>query len=150
MKTYHQEIDLKKTKKKYDFKDITKKVEKVVKDSGVKNGLVNVQSKHTSSAVYVNENEPLLLKDMKQNWSDLFSAKKSYQHDDFKVRTVNMCKGECENGHSHLNAVLLGTSVTLNIVRGKIRFGKWQRVFFVELDRPRTRVVSVMVIGEDA
>lgn len=148
MKTYHREIDLKKTKRKYDFKDITKKVEKVVKDSEVKNGLVNIQSKHTSAAVYVNENEPLLLKDMKKNWSDLFSPKGKYNHDNFEIRTVNMCKGECDNGHSHLNAVMLGTSVTLNIVRGKIHFGRWQRVFFVELDRARQRKVSVMAMGE--
>jgi len=147
MKTHHQEIKFK-SKKKYDFADITEKVEAVVKKSGVKNGLVNVQSLHTSSAVYVNENEPLLLKDLQENWRTLFSPTAKYNHDNFEIRTVNMCTGECDNGHSHCNAVMLGTSVALNIVKGKINFGRWQRVFFVELDRARSRGVSVMVLGD--
>ncbi len=147
MKTFHEEIKFK-TKKKYDFKDITTQVEKIVAKAGIKNGIVNVQSKHTSSAVFVNENEPLLLKDLTKQWQELFSPDGEYNHDNFEIRTVNMCKGECQNGHSHCNAVLLGTSESLNIVDTKINFGRWQRVFFVELDRKRDRTVSVMVMGE--
>lgn len=143
----HEEIKLL-TKKKYDFCDLTEAVDKFIKESKIKNGLVNVQSKHTSSAVYVNENEPLLMKDFQQNWEKLFSPSAKYSHDDFKIRTVNMCKGECQNGHSHCNAVLLDTSVTLNVVGGKLDFGTWQRIFFVELDRARARQVSVMIIGQ--
>ncbi len=147
MKTLAKEIKFK-TKKKYDFRDITEKIEEMVAASKVKNGIVNVQSLHTSSAVYVNENEPLLLKDLQENWRTLFSPTQRYHHDNMHIRTVNVCKDECKNGHSHCNAVVLGTSVSLNIVKGKIKLGKWQRMFFVELDRSRDRGVSVMIVGE--
>lgn len=136
------------TKGKYDFLDLTDRVESFLKKCRVSQGLVNVQSKHTSAAVYVNENEPLLIKDFRQNWEKLFSPRGRYNHDNFEIRTVNMCQGECQNGHSHCNAVLLDTSVTLNIIKGKLDFGRWQRIFFVELDRARPRQVSLLVMGE--
>lgn len=142
----HQTIKLR-TKRKYDFVDLTARVKSFLEETKIRQGLINIQCKHTSAAVYVNENEPLLLKDFQQNWERLFSPKGRYHHDNFELRTVNMCQGECQNGHSHCNAVLLDTSVTLNVVHGKLDFGTWQRIFFVELDRPRVRQVSLMVLG---
>ena len=148
MIAFHREIKLGKTKKKYDFKDITSRIETVVKASRIKNGLINIQSLHTSAGVFMNENEPLLLKDLQANWSQLFSPQAAYNHDNFKIRTVNVCAGECQNGHSHINAVLLGSDLAVNIVAGKLKLGRWQRIFFVELDRARARALSVMAIGE--
>jgi secondary thiamine-phosphate synthase enzyme len=148
MITYHREIKLGKTKKKYDFRDLTAQLGKIVKASKIKNGLLNVQSLHTSAGVFINENEPLLLKDLQANWSRIFSPQAAYNHDNFKIRTVNMCAGECQNGHSHVNAVLLGSDVAVNIVAGKLKLGRWQRIFFVELDRARPRALSVMALGE--
>ncbi|EKD49421.1 MAG: isopentenyl-diphosphate delta-isomerase, type 2 [uncultured bacterium] len=135
------------TKSAFDFIDITGRVEKFLKRNKMKSGLVNVQSRHTSSAVFVNENEPLLLGDFKKNLEKIFSSRKQYKHDDFKIRTVNMCREECQNGHAHCKALLIGTSVTLNLIGGKMDIGKWQRVFFVELDRARSREISVVAIG---
>jgi thiamine phosphate synthase YjbQ (UPF0047 family) len=56
--------------------------------------------------------------------------------------------GECANGHSHLKAIHLPTSVTLNIFNNKIQLGQWQRILFIELDRSRNREISLLVIGE--
>lgn len=148
MIAYHREIKLGKTKRKYDFCDITARLEKIAQASKIKNGVMNIQSLHTSAGVFMNENEPLLLKDLQANWSRLFSPQADYNHDNFKIRTVNVCAGECQNGHSHINAVLLGSDVAVNIVSGKLKLGRWQRIFFVELDRARPRALSVMVIGE--
>lgn len=147
MKTANYEIGFK-TEKKYQFNDITDEIVEFVKKSDVKNGMINIQSLHTSSGLLVNENEPLLLEDYKTLWKDIFSPKGKYNHDNFEIRTVNMCEGECQNGHSHLNAAFLDTSVTLNVIDGKINFGRWQRVFFVELDRSRDRKVSLLIMGE--
>ena len=138
-----------KTKEEYEFIDITDEVSDFVKESGVKDGLVNVQSMHTTAAVIVNENEPLLIEDMKNNFREIAKKDIYYGHNDFTIRTVNMCgPTECKNGHSHCLNAYLTTSVTLNVVDGKVSFGEWQRVFLVELDHSRPRKVQMQVIGE--
>lgn len=137
-----------KTAGKNDFIDITDPVKKFVKDSKIKNGLVNIQTLHTTTTVIVNENEPLLLEDMKRHLEQFASQKLKYCHDDFKVRTVNMCDNECANGHAHCKAVILGVNVVLNLVKGELQLGQWQRIFFLELDRARERKIQVLILGE--
>ena len=73
-----------------------------------------------------------------------------YLHDDETIRTVNLNPGERPNGSSHCRALMLGTSACLNIVNGRLLLGRWQRVFLAELDGPRSRDISVLVIGEAA
>ena len=138
-----------KTKEEYEFIDITDEVTDFTKESGVKNGLINVQSMHTTAAVIVNENEPLLIEDMKNNFRDIAKKDIYYGHNDFTIRTVNMCgPTECKNGHSHCLNAYLTTSVTLNVVDEKVSFGEWQRVFLIELDHSRPRKVQMQVLGE--
>ncbi|MEI7539609.1 MAG: secondary thiamine-phosphate synthase enzyme YjbQ [Candidatus Saccharibacteria bacterium] len=138
-----------KTKGEYEFEDVTEAVFEFVKDSGVKNGLVNVQTLHTTAAVIVNENEPLLIEDMKNNFREIAKKDIYYGHNDFEIRTVNMCGlDECKNGHSHCLSAYLPVSVTLNVIDGKISFGEWQRIFFIELDHSRNRKVQIQVLGE--
>jgi secondary thiamine-phosphate synthase enzyme len=138
-----------KTKEEYEFKDITDEVVGFVKESGVKDGLINIQSLHTTAAVIVNENEPLLIEDMKNNFRELAKKDIYYGHNDFSIRTVNMCgPTECKNGHSHCLAAYLTASVTLNVVGGKATFGQWQRVFLIELDHDRPRKVQMQIMGE--
>lgn len=137
-----------KTKGEFEFIDFSDKVIKFAKETGIKNGFINIQTLHTTAPVFVNENEPLLIEDIKNNFKSLAEKNKYYGHNDFSIRTVNMCEGECKNGHSHCIALYLPTSVMLNIVNGKIQFGQWQRVFLVELDHARPRDVQLQVMGE--
>ena len=96
----------------------------------------------------IGESEPLLLEDMK-NVLERFAPRHAiYQHDDFEIRTVNLCPDEEKNGHSHCKALFLKTSETVNVADGSIELGLWQRVFLIELDRARERTVSVTVIGQ--
>jgi secondary thiamine-phosphate synthase enzyme len=136
------------TKEELEFIDITDEVIKFVQDSQIKNGLINVQSFHTTAAVILNENEPLLIEDMKENLKKIAPKNINYKHNDFKIRTVNMCAGECANGHSHCQAIYLTPNVILNLIDGKIQLGQWQRILFVELDHSRPRKVQVQIIGE--
>ncbi|MFA7385368.1 MAG: secondary thiamine-phosphate synthase enzyme YjbQ [Candidatus Paceibacterota bacterium] len=136
------------TKEELEFIDITEEVMAFVKESGIKNGIINVQTMHTTSAIILNENEPLLIEDIKDNLRNLASQSVKYRHDDFEVRTVNMCDDECANGHAHCKAVYLPPNVVLNIVSSKLCLGQWQRLFFLELDRARQRKVNLQVIGE--
>lgn len=147
MKTANRSFEFQ-TKGEYDFIDITDMIIDFVKESGIKNGLVNTQTMHTTAQIVVNENEPLLIEDIKKHLESLSPKTKEYNHDNFKIRTVNMCDGECANGHSHCKAIHLLASATLNLIDGKLQAGMWQRVFLLELDRARPRKVQVMIIGE--
>ena len=135
------------TKKEMDFIDITQKVEDFVNQTKIKNGFVNIQSLHTSAALILNENEPLLIEDFKKNLEATAPKNFSYQHDDMTKRTVNVCPQECINGHSHCKAIHLPASITLNLINGELQLGQWQRIFFVELDRSRKRKIQIQIIG---
>ncbi len=136
------------TKGEFDFLDITDIVKSFVKESQIKNGLLNIQTLHTTTALMLNENEPLLLEDIKKNLEQQAPKSVIYDHDNFKVRTVNMCNNECANGHAHCKAIYLPPNLTLNIIDGSLQLGQWQRVFFVELDRSRPRKYQLQIIGE--
>ena len=131
-----------------EFIDITDWVCQCVAESKVVNGFAVVYSKHTTAAVKINENEPLLLKDM-ACFLERFSPRDAgYQHNDFTIRTVNMTADEAPNGHAHVQHLLLGTSETVPVIDGMMQFGRYQSIFFIELDHPRSREVMVQVVGE--
>ena len=130
------------------FIDVTSDLEAFVTASGVQSGLLNVQSLHTTAAIVVNEHEPLLLTDMAGLLERLAPVDAVYRHDDVTLRTVNCVLAEPPNGHSHCRALLLGSTAALNVVNGKLQLGRWQRVFLVELDGPRTRDISLLLLGE--
>jgi secondary thiamine-phosphate synthase enzyme len=130
-----------------EFLDITDKVADIVRRSGVTQGWVSVFSKHTTAAVVINENEPLLLKDMGGLLERLSSADAEYQHNDLSLRTGDMEADECANGHAHCQHLLIGSSENIPIAETAMELGRWQRIFFLELDRPRARQVVVQVFG---
>jgi secondary thiamine-phosphate synthase enzyme len=71
-----------------------------------------------------------------------------YRHDNVSLRSSNCVLAERPNGHSHCRALLLAPSVSLNIADGRLQLGTWQRVFLAELDGPRIRNVSIVIIGD--
>ncbi len=137
-----------KTNNAPEFIDITDWVAECVSESNIVNGFAVVFSKHTTAAVKINENEPLLLDDMAAFLEKLFPRQHDYQHNNFEIRTVNMNEDESPNGHAHLQHLLMGTSETVPVIDGEIQFGTYQSVFFIELDHPRPREVMVHVVGE--
>ncbi len=147
MKSVHK-IFQHQTQHEFDFIDMTEEVFKFVQESQIQNGLVNIQTLHTTAALILNEREPLLIEDIKKNLERLAPKDIKYEHDDFNKRTVNMCDDECANGHAHCKAIYLPVNVTLNLIRGKLQLGQWQRLFFVELDKARSRKIQVQIIGE--
>jgi len=131
-----------------EFIDLTDRLQTLLATSGVRWGLVNVQTLHTTTAVVVNEHEPLLLADFQGLLEAAAPGNGPYRHDDTAARTVNVTDGERPNGHAHCRALLLPSSACLNVADGRLCLGRWQRVFLVELDGPRERQVSVLVFGE--
>jgi secondary thiamine-phosphate synthase enzyme len=136
------------TRRPTEFIDLTVRLQQLVAGTGVQLGIVNVQTMHTTTAIVVNEHEPLLLADFEGLLEQLAPDHGKYRHDDAAVRTVNVTEGERPNGHSHCRALFLPSSASLNVVNGRLQLGRWQRVFVVELDGPRAREVSVVVLGE--
>jgi secondary thiamine-phosphate synthase enzyme len=130
-----------------EFVDLTPWVAAAVDRSGLRDGIVNVQSRHTTAAIVVNEAEPLLLEDLRETLERFAPRQAAYRHDDFSVRTVNLEPDEPQNGHSHCKALLLRASESINLVQGRLDLGRWQRVFLVELDGARVRSVSLTIVG---
>jgi secondary thiamine-phosphate synthase enzyme len=135
------------TKVSMHFLDVTDKVIELIQRHKILDGFVSIQNLHTSAAIWCNENEPLLHKDLKERLEKFASSKDAYNHDNFDIRTVNMCKEECDNGHSHCKSIFFPTSIKLHIENGKLILGTWQRIFIIELDRPRLRSLSVAMMG---
>ena len=135
------------TERAPQFIDITDDVTDIIDRSQIRDGFVNVFSKHTTAAIKINEAEPLLLKDMEDFLGKLASKDAYYGHNDFAIRTVHMHEDECPNGHAHCQHLLLGASETIPILDGKLCFGQWQRVFLVELDVPRRREIVIQIMG---
>lgn len=131
-----------------EFIDLTDRLQRLVSDAGLRFGIMNVQTLHTTTGVVVNEHEPLLLADFQSLLEAAAPNDGRYQHDDTNTRTVNLTDAERPNGHAHCRALLLPSSACLNVVEGRLFLGRWQRVFFVELDGARERDVSVLIFGE--
>lgn len=129
------------------FHDITEDVLAIVRDSGVTFGHVTVFSCHTTAAIRINENEPLLLRDMARTLRQISPANAYYEHNDFGRRTVNMHDDEPANGHAHCQHLFLSTSETIPVIDGRPALGEYQTIFLIELDHPRIRQVLVTVVG---
>jgi secondary thiamine-phosphate synthase enzyme len=147
MKIINHLIKLK-TAATLDFIDITDKVKQKLKKAGIKRGVINIQSLHTTMAIIIQEGEPLLISDLKKVLEKVAPRTVKYMHDNFDIRTVNMHPNEPVNGHSHCKAMFLTTSSFLNIINGRLQLGKWQRIFAVELDNARPRRIALQIMGE--
>ena len=133
------------------FIDITEDVLSAVDRSDVRDGTVVVYSPHTTCAVIIQEHENGFMDDFCELLDRIAPSGEYYRHDDLSIRTEGIEEDtrDFPNGHSHLRAALLSsTSQAIPIVDGKTMLGRWQKIFFCELDRARSRKVFVQVTGE--
>jgi len=127
-----------KTKKIYDFIEITNEVEKAAKESKIKNGIVFVNMLHLTAALIFQENDPTILRDLIKSLEKMVSMKEKYEHD---------YEGN-ENATAHIKANLLGTAVTIPLKNGNLQLGTYQSLFVIELFEPRNREILITIIGE--
>ncbi len=127
--------------------DLTARVEGFLVAARLEAGWVNVQTRHTTTGICVNENEPLLVSDFLALLERLAPRGAGYAHDALHLRP-GVGPDERRNGHAHAKALLLRTAETLNVAHGRLQLGRWQRVLLVELDGPREREVSLLAMGE--
>lgn len=145
MKIEHTFIELE-TEGGMAVHDITPLLRERVAASGIRNGVVTVTSQHTTTALILNEHEERLLRDMCTCFERLAPPWEAWLHNDIAQRDCP--PDEPENAHSHLMAMLLGSSESIAVRDGEPVLGQWQSLMLVELDGPRRRRVSVQMMGE--
>jgi len=123
-----------------EFIDITDRVREVLSSSGIEEGLVNVFSNHTTACVRISEKCDRLQDDMLEFLERAVPAG-AYKHDE------NTIDGR-PNGRMHLMSLFMNASETVPVAKGELLLGKWQSIFFAELDGPRPgRKVVVRIVG---
>lgn len=137
MKTWFKEITFS-TRQKREIVDLTDEVLSVARGSGIKNGLLVVQLPHATAALALNEGEEGVMQDLLDKLDDLVPVRGGYRHDRID-----------DNAHAHLKSALVGTSVVLPIVEGRVIRGTWQNFLIIEQDGPRRgRKLTIFLIGE--
>ncbi len=126
--------------------NLTEQIKDIVAKSNIRNGNVLVFTKHTTTAVGINEDETRLLEDIKLSLEKIAPKNKKYLHDDIHLRKVP--PDERINGHSHIKALCLNKSETIPLINNELALGTWQSIMFFELDGSREREVLIQVNGE--
>ena len=122
-----------------DVIDITKQVSNVVKDSNIENGTVTIFVAGSTAAITTIEYEPGLIKDFPEMLSRIIPKNIEYEHDN---------TWHDGNGHSHVRASLVGPSLTVPIINGKLTLGTWQQIVLLEMDtRPRNRNLILQIMS---
>lgn len=116
------------TDKRESLYDITRQVEQVVKQSGIRSGLVNIYAQGATAAIMIQE-----------NWDDSVQLDVVHLLQKMIPRGVWLHDAQDGNGDSHLKAGLIGPSETIPIIDGKSGLSTWQNIFFCEFDGPRTK-----------
>jgi secondary thiamine-phosphate synthase enzyme len=128
------------TKGHADAHDITNRVAQLVRDTGLQNGTVTVFCPSSTSALTTIEFEDGCLQDLRRLFDEIADPARDYAH--------NARWGD-GNGHAHARAALLGPSLSVPFVSGKLTLGTWQQIIFVDFDnRPRQRELVAQVMGE--
>ena len=125
------------TSKRVQIIDISRNIDAALAESGLRKGLVNIYSKHSTSAIFINENESGLLEDYQNLIQTLIPTGNNYKHD----RIDN-------NADSHLRSFIIGNNETIPFENGSMDLGTWQSVFFLDMDGPRNRRITLTIMGE--
>ena len=136
------------TRQPMEFVDVTDILAAVVEEVGLKEGVLTIHTRHTTTGIMINEHEPLLLRDLAAMFERFAPTGAAYHHDNFAIRTVNLVPGERRNGHAHCRAALLRSSESVPVMNGSLGLGRWQRIFFVDFDGPQSRELWLTLAGQ--
>nr|MBN1230012.1 YjbQ family protein [Anaerolineae bacterium] len=123
-----------------DKHDITGRVAAHISESGLRNGIATIFCPSSTSAVTTIEYEDGALADLERLFDEIIDPSRNYQHN---------LRWHDGNGHSHVRAALLGPSLTVPFVDGRLTLGTWQQILYIDFDvRPRRRSLVIQIIGE--
>jgi secondary thiamine-phosphate synthase enzyme len=140
--TVHGETLVIQTNQRIELVDLTDRVMAYVKQFNIREGLISLWSMHTTCAILINEFQTALLSDIKRLLEEVVARDAEWMHN-------NPDHSDCDrmNADSHLRAMLLGHSLTLQISGGELVLGQWQRILAAELDGPRARTLRIQAFG---
>jgi secondary thiamine-phosphate synthase enzyme len=138
MKSYKEELWFN-TDTRRAFINITPKVEKCLKESGVQEGFVLVNAMHITASVFINDDESGLHQDYEE-WLEKLAPEKP--HSQYAHNTYE------DNADAHMKRQVMGREVVVAITEGKLDFGPWEQIFYGEFDGKRRKRVLVKIIGE--
>jgi secondary thiamine-phosphate synthase enzyme len=143
--TIHGEMIVVQTDQRIELVDLTNRVMEYVRQFNIREGLVSLWSMHTTCTLFINEFQTALLTDIKRFLEHMVARDGEYLHNDPQ-------HSDCDrmNADSHLRAMLLGHSLTLQISGGEVVLGQWQRILMAELDGPRARSLRIQIFGVSA
>ncbi len=139
MKSIRQELWFE-TKTRRDYINITPRVEEVLANSGIQEGLCLVNAMHITASVYINDDERGLIQDY-----DDFLERVAPHAPISQYRHNNT--GE-DNGDAHIKRQLMGREVVVAVTEGKLDFGPWEQIFYAEFDGRRRKRALIKIIGE--
>ena len=130
------------TSERMELLNITERINEIVRKSGIRDGMVHLQSLHTTTAVFINEWQDALLHDVRAFLDELVARDQYWKHNDSQF-------SDCErsNADSHLRGMLMGQTLCLQVRNAGVLLGTWQSIIFAEFDGPRTRSIAVQVSG---
>src|SRR5206468_3243050 len=130
------------TSERMQLINITDRINEIVHKSGVRDGLVHLQSLHTTTAVFINEWQDALLHDVRSFLDQIVTHDQGWRHNDPQF-------SDCErkNADSHLRGMLMGQTLCLQVRNSSVLLGTWQSIILAEFDGPRSRSVSIQVSG---
>ncbi len=130
------------TNDRLELTNLTERINEIVRKSGIREGLVHIQSLHTTTAVFLNEWQDALLADVKTFLEQLVEREHYWRHNDPQY-------SDCErsNADSHLRGMLMGQTLCLQVRNARVLLGTWQTIIFAEFDGPRSRSLAVQVSG---
>lgn len=124
-----------------DVRDITAEVARMVRESGLRAGIVTIFCPGSTGALTTIEYEDGVVADLQQVLDQIVPPDRPYRH--------HLRWGD-DNGHAHIRAALMGPSITIPFVDGRLTLGTWQQVVFCDFDtRPRSRRLVVQIVGEE-
>ena len=140
--TIHGETFTIDTDQRVELVDLTNKIMEWVRRFNISEGLVSLWSMHTTCTLFINEFQVALLSDIKRFLEQMVARDAEYMHND-----PNYSDCDRMNADSHLRALRLGHSLTLQISGGEVVLGQWQRILMAELDGARARSLRVQIFG---
>jgi len=140
--TIHGETLIISTDQRIELVDLTNRVMEFVGRFNMREGLVSLWSMHTTCSLFINEFQTALLTDIKRFLEQMVARDAEWMHN-------NPEHSDCDrmNADSHLRALLLGHSLTLQVSGGEVVLGQWQRILMAELDGPRARSLRIQIFG---
>ncbi len=138
----HGENFVTETTKRVELVDLTDRLMAYVRRFAITEGMITLSSMHTTCALFINESQSALDTDIIKFLEEMVAQDRYYKHND-----PDHSDCDRQNADSHLRAMLLGHTLTLQISGGEVVLGQWQRVLMGELDGPRSRTIRVQVLG---